>query len=139
MADVVVDSSVWVAAFLEEDGYHHQATQFVNELQAGEHHCHLPYLVLVETCASVARQTQKNPMAIVIRVRWSFEGWTQQGLVSWYDLDQQRAENVINFNLTLPNPLRGADSVMASLADELGYPLKAFDGEIVSRYPGASQ
>ena len=134
MADVVVDSSVWVAAFLEEDEYHHQATQSVNELQAGEYHCHLPYLVLVETCASVARQTQKNPMAIVIRVRWSFEGWAQQGLVSWYDLNQQRTHATVDFNLALSNPLRGADSVVASLSDELGYTLKTFDNEILNRY-----
>ena len=134
MADLVVDSSVWVAAFLEEDRYHQQATQFVNEVQAGEHHCHLPYLVLVETCASVARKTQKNRMTLTSWIRQSFEEWTQQGMISWYDLDQQRAENVITFNLSFPDPLTGGDSVVASLSDELGHTLKTFDNEILNRY-----
>ncbi|MBF8266652.1 MAG: hypothetical protein HW388_160 [Dehalococcoidia bacterium] len=77
-------------------------------------------------------------MAYISWVRQSFEEWTQQGLVSWYDLNQQRTHSTVDFNLGLPNPLRGADSVMASLAEELGYSLKAFDGEILNRYPGAT-
>ena len=134
MAKLVVDSSVWVAAFLPRDSHHAQAAQFVSDLQAGAHHFHSPYLVMVETCASVARHVQAGRMAYVTRVRQSFEGWTQRGMISWYDLDQQRADNTITLDLELQIPLAGADSVVASLSDELEYTVKTFDNEILNRY-----
>ena len=134
MANLVVDSSVWVASFLPNDEHHLQATRFVNELRIGAHHCHLPFLVMVETCASVARQVQSGRMAYISWVRQSFEDWTQQGMISWYDLNQQRTHSTIDFNLSFPDPLGGGDSVVASLSDELGYTLKTFDNEILNRY-----
>ena len=78
-------------------------------------------------------------MAYVTRVRQSFEGWTQRGTISWYDLDQQRAYNTITFDLELQIPLPGADSVVASLSDELEYTLKTFDNEILNRYLRATK
>lgn len=134
MADMVVDSSVWIAAFLTEDPNHPRAARFMDEFRAGQHHCHLPYLVLVETFAAIARRVATDRIALTLQVRDFFQMWTQQDLVSWYDLDQQRAENVITFNLSFPDPLTGGDSVVASLSDEFGHTLKTFDNEILNRY-----
>jgi predicted nucleic acid-binding protein len=134
MADLVVDSSVWVASFLSNDEHRQQAELFVNELEADLHRCHLPYLVLVETCAVITRQVQTGRTPFVRRAQRSFERWTQQGLISWYALDEPRARATVDLNLTLPLPLKGSDSVIVSLAQELGYPVMTYDGEIRQRY-----
>ena len=133
MVDLVVDSSVWVAAFLEEDDNHEHANHFMGEFRSGVHRCHLPVLVMVETCPAIGRRRQKD-LAFVMRVRLSFDAWTQRGLVTWYNFDFLRMSITINFNLSFPNPLRGSDSIGASLSDELGYTLKTFDHEILDRY-----
>ena len=73
-------------------------------------------------------------MEDVTRVRQSFEGWTQRDMISWYDLDQQRAGNTITFDIELQIPIAEADSVVASLSDELEYTVKTFDNEILNRY-----
>ena len=134
MADLVVDSSVWAAFFLPRDEHHQQAVQFLSELEADIHRCHLPYLVLVETCAAIARRVPQGRVPLVRRAQRSFEGWTQQGLVIWYDLNKPRATATVDLNLTLPLPLSGADSVVASLAQDLGYPLMTYDQQIRQRY-----
>jgi predicted nucleic acid-binding protein len=41
-------------------------------------------------------------------------------------------------NITEQHRLRGADSVIAALADELNIPLKTLDREILARYLQAS-
>ena len=134
MANLVVDSNVWVAAFLSNDRYHSQATQFLAQFQSGAYHCHLPYLVLAETCASIARQVQVNGMAYVLRVRWSFENWTHRGMITWYDVNQSRTYSAMDFNLQLLLPLKGSDSIIAYLSQELGCTLRTFDTEILDRY-----
>ncbi len=134
MADLVVDSSVWVAFFLPRDEHHQRAVQFVNELEADVHRCHLPYLVLVETCAAIARRVPRGRVPLVRRAQRSFEGWTEQGLIRWYTLDEPRARATVDLNLTLSLPLQGSDSVIVSLAQELGYPVMTNDEEIRQRY-----
>ena len=73
-------------------------------------------------------------MADVTRVRQGFEGWTQRDMISWYDLDHQRAGNTISFDIELQIPIAGADSVVASFSDELEYTVNTFDNEILNRY-----
>ncbi len=71
---------------------------------------------------------------MVRRAQRSFEGWTQQGLVIWYDLNEPRATATVDLNLSLPLSLSGGDSVVAFLAQELGYPLMTYDQQIRQRY-----
>ena len=137
MVDQVVDSNVWIASFLENDQWHQRATEFMSEFEARQHVCHLPSVVLIETCGAIAHQTQGNPIREVARVRRSFLRWEQAGLVHLYQLDQDRVSKALDTSARLR--LKGADAVIVSLAQELGdLPLKTFDREIQGRYPNAA-
>ncbi len=140
MTDVVVDASVWVAYWLRRPLQYPIAFQFVQELRVGEHSCHLPNLALVEVCASVLREVPRptQSLALYTRVRQTFAEWENAHLVQFYELTRSRATNAIELNAPMPRHLKGADSVYASLSQELGIPLKTFDTEIQQRYPNAT-
>ncbi|MBI4236523.1 MAG: type II toxin-antitoxin system VapC family toxin [Chloroflexi bacterium] len=133
MADLVVDSNAWVAAYLREDPNHGSAQRFFTEFREGLHICHLPRLVLIEVCAAIIRQTQNR--AFVMRSQQDFSGWEQRGLVNWYDLNAQRTGQAIG--IATSYRLRGADSVVAALGDEINAAVLTFDAEILARYPNA--
>ncbi|MBI4328857.1 MAG: PIN domain-containing protein [Chloroflexi bacterium] len=139
MADFVVDSSVWVAAYVTADPNSGRTTQFFADFQGGTHTCHLPRLVLVEVSSAINRQTGR--ISVVSRVVRDFWGWEQQGRVRWYDLDRRRMELAIQASTTYR--LKGADSTIAALGDELGFPVLTFDGvggkqdSLLGRYPKA--
>lgn len=133
MADFVVDSTVWVAALVSNDPHHQRAQQFFQEFRQGLHLCHLSRLVLVEVCAAIIRRTQSRGLGLA--VHGEFIKWGQQGLIRWYDLDAQRMEQAVGASMSYR--LRGADSVIVALADELQIPVRTFDNEILQRYPKA--
>ena len=56
MEDVVADSSLLVAYFLESDAFHQPAREFMTELDGGGHKLHLPMLVMVETISAIRRR-----------------------------------------------------------------------------------
>ncbi len=136
MANLVVDSNVWVAFWLRQLPQYNSAAQFIQEFQQGQHQCHLPYLVLIEICAAILREVPRPGLAIqlISQVRQTFLQWEQMGIVTWYELTQQRAGLAIQVNSVLQSHLKGADSVIAALAEELNLPLKTFDTEIQQRY-----
>ena len=136
MVDQVVDSNVWIASFLPQDTWHQHVQQFLSEFQAGQHTCHLPSLVLIETCGAIARRTQGNPILEVSRARRSFTGWEQAGLIHWYQLDQSRVDRAVDTSAQLR--LKGGDGIIVALAQELNLPLKTFDTEIRQRCPNAT-
>ena len=136
MVDQIVDTNVWVAYFRPQDAWHQRAQQFLNEFQAGQHICHLPSLVSIETCGIIAHETQGNRTIEVARIRRIFMECEQAGLIHWYQLDQGRVSKAVDASAQFR--LRGADAVIVSLAQELNLPLKTFDMEIQQRYPNAT-
>ena len=137
MADLVVDSNVWVASFVMSGEWHQRAQQFLGELQAQQHVCHLPNLVLVETCAAIGRRMTKHKSAEVLRARQSFLTWEQGGFIVWYELTQSRASSAIDIATQLG--LKGSDGVIVALATELNIQLMTFDTEILQRFQDAVQ
>ena len=131
VADLAVDSSVWVSALVRDDSNHERAQQFFREFRQGLHVCHLSRLVLVEVCAATLRRSESP--GIALRIQQIFTVWGQTGLVRWYDLNAQRMNSAIEAATSYR--LKGADAIMAALADELSVPLKTFDSEIIQRYP----
>jgi predicted nucleic acid-binding protein len=136
MDQIVVDSNVLIAYLVESDEFHQRSQNHINGLENGDYTFHLPMLVMVEVVATLNRSPQKNRLAILNAWQQTISDWERSGKVVFYPLDRNRMEFAINF--TKQRRLRGADSVIAGLADELGMPLKTFDKEILARYLQAS-
>ena len=136
MEPVVLDSSVLVASFLPDDHFHQQALQHIVGLESGNSVFHLPMLVWVEVIASVNRQAQRNRMALLSRAEQSLKDWDSSGKIVLYPLDRDRMNKAAS--VAERYRLRGADSIVVALAEELDMPLKAFDEEILERFERAS-
>ncbi len=133
---VVVDSSVLAASFLPDDSFHQQSLSYIDGLEAGDYIFHLPMLVWIEVLASVSRRARRNRVSLLSRARQSFGSWESAGKIILYPLDRDRMNRAVNISERYS--LRGADSVVAALADELDLPLRAYDREILERYELAS-
>ena len=136
MEPIVVDSSVIVASFLEADEFHRQGQEYVEMLAQGDFIFHLPMLVAVEVMSAISRRATKNRLALLARWKQITVDWESSGKIFLYPLDSDRMNRAIN--IAQSHRLRGADSVIAALAEELGMPLKTFDNEILARFQPAS-
>ena len=136
MADVVVDSNVLVASFLESDAFHQRSEDYVNALERGDYIFHLPMLVIVEVMSAISRRAQINRQAILARAGKSLRDWERDGKLVLYPLDRVSMDNATN--IALRDRLKGPDSVIAALSEELDISLKTFDMEIVNRFQRAS-
>lgn len=136
MEQLVVDSCILAASFMEWDEFYERSQQYISGLESGDYTFHLPMLVIVEVMATISRQTQKNRQALLIRASKSLNDWERDGIIILYPLDQKRMENAIA--TAEQHRLRGADSVIAALAEELDLALKTFDTEILARFLKAS-
>lgn len=97
------------------------------------HVSHLPRLVGVEVFARLFLRT--GEAEISLRAQRTFVQWAQMGSLRWYDLTEERANRAVQASVRYR--LRGADSVVVALADELNMPVLTFDNDILSRYPKA--
>ena len=136
MESIVVDSSILVSSFLVHEETHQQALEYISGLQQGDYTFHLPMLVIAEVIAAISRQSTTNRLALLARAGQSLKEWEQSGKISLYPFDHDRLQ--LSVTVAQRDRLRGADSVVAALAEELGLPLKTFDGEILTRFSQAS-
>ena len=136
MEPVVVDTNVMVASSLESEPHHHLGQAYIDGLMTGDYVFHLPMLVVVEVIATINRRVQRNRLALVTTWQQRFADWERDGKISLYPLDRQRMANAVN--IAQRDRLKGPDSVIAALAEELDMPLKTFDREVVDRFHGAS-
>ncbi len=136
MEPIVVDANVIVASFLEPEEFHQQSLIYTDGLEHGDYIFHLPTLVIVEIVSAISRRAQKNRLALLARVKKSLSDWEAGGRIILYPLDQHQMANAVR--VAEERRLRGADSVVAALADELRMPLKTFDLQIIARFPQAS-
>jgi predicted nucleic acid-binding protein len=73
---------------------------------------------------------------MTLRDSKTLNGWERNGIIILYPLDRKRMENAVT--TAEQNRLRGADSVIAALAEELDLPVKTFDKDILARFLKAS-
>lgn len=132
MSDFVVDSSVWIASLKEDDPWHSQALPFIQEFGKGMHRAFLPRIVLVEVCARLGLMF--GP-AFAVAAMARFEQWHRLGWLVLHDLDEART--AMAFDAALRYRLRGADAIVAALADEMQSPILAFDRRILAGHPRA--
>ena len=132
MEGVVADSSLLVAYFLESDVFHQSARKFVADLDSGGHKLHLPMLVMVETVSAIRRRLGQNAQTTVNDAFATIYQWEREEKVVFYPLNRERMEAALG--LAEGNALRGADSIVAALSEELGIALKTYDNEILRRF-----
>ena len=135
MEDVVADSSLLTAYFLEFDVFHRPARDFIAELESGGHKLHLPMVVMVETISAIRRRLGQNWQTTVNDALATIYQWERQDKVVFYPLNRERMETALG--LAEGIALRGADSIVAALSDELGIALKTYDNEILRRFQRA--
>jgi predicted nucleic acid-binding protein len=136
MERLVVDSNILAASFIEGDEFHERSQQYIIGLENSNYIFHLPMLVIVEVIATISRRAQRNRQALLVRAQKSLTEWEDNGKIILYPLDRERME--ISIIIADQNRLRGADSVIAALAEELDVPVKTFDQEILARFLKAS-
>ena len=137
MEPIVVDSDVIVASFLESETHHNDARQYVDGLENGDYVFHLPMLVVVEVTSAISRRTRDNRIAFLDIWRRNVVDWELNGKLMLYSLDRNRMHNA--GAVAERYGLRGSDSVIAALAEELGFSLRTFDREILEHYQQASR
>ena len=133
---LVVDSSVIAAAFIREDEHHQKGVEYINALRRGEYVFHLPMLVVVEVTSAIRRRDRRYQWA-GRRWRSDLAQWERERKVFLYPMSRERMEHSVA--TARRRRLRGADSVVAALAEELNMPLRTFDGELLLRGPEASR
>ena len=136
MEPIVVDTNVIVASCLDWEDAHQSGQAYIAGLEAGDYIFHLPMLVVVAVIATINRRARKNRLALLTTWRQNFVDWERSGNLVLYTLDRDRMEHAIDIALRLQ--LKGADSVIAALAEELAIPLKTFDSEVLDRFQRAS-
>ena len=132
----MVDSDVIVASFLDFETHHNDARHYIDGLENGDYVFHLPMLVVVEVTSAIRRKARNNRVAFLNVWQQNVVDWEQDGKLVLYSLDRDRMNNARN--VAERYGLRGSDSVIAALAEELRFSLRTFDQEILDRYGQAS-
>ena len=96
----------------------------------------MPMLVVVEIAAALSRRPQRDRTAILSMWQETISEWERSSKINLYPLNQGRMDKAVN--IARSHRLRGADSVITALSDELSMPLKTFDTEILARFQPAS-
>ena len=91
--------------------------------------------VTVETISAIRRRLGQNWQTTVNDSLATIHQWERQDKVEFYPLNRERMEAA--FGLAEGIALRGADSIVAALSDELGVALKTYDNEILRRFQWA--
>lgn len=136
MEQIVVDSNVLIAYLVDSEPFHLRAQQYISGLENGDCAFHLPMLAVVEVTSAVTRRSQRNGLALLSRWQKTVIDWERDGKILLYPLDHDRMDSAVN--AAQRHRLRGADSVIVALAEELDMPLKTFDVEILARFLGSS-
>jgi len=137
--DLVMDSDALLAAFIEGDEHHAEVARFIQDLERGEILLHIATLVPVEVCAAVVRKLRAKigdsaAELLATLVKRSIRDWINAGKLRLYPLDGWRMDKA--GIIAIRDKLKGADSVIAELAEELEVPLFTFDEEVLRRFRG---
>lgn len=123
---MVVDASVWVAAFLAHDAHHRDAAVLLHRLIEEGITVTTPLLALSEVAGAIARQTDDSELAEKITVFLHTQPWIQFVPLT-DDLATVAAISAAQLRL------RGADAVYVALAAQRKLTLVTLDREMLER------
>ncbi|NLX21902.1 MAG: type II toxin-antitoxin system VapC family toxin [Phycisphaerae bacterium] len=123
---VVIDSSVFVAAFRASEVQHSDSRSFLSRAPAVERELLAPVLVLPECAGAIARpidapETSRNMLALIER------------LTCFRAVSISRALAEKAANIAISCRLRGSDAVDVALAEQSGVSLITWDREMLER------
>jgi predicted nucleic acid-binding protein len=133
MDELVVDSSVFIAAFKVGDPFHNQAHQIIEQIGV-KYRAFVSCLVPVEVVGAIARMVGPKHAE---RIRKRFASWAKGGFFAIEELNKKRADEAQL--IAIKYRLRGADAVIVQLASEKKCRLASFDGEILQKFERALQ
>lgn len=123
---LVVDSSVFVAAFREREPFSIDAFRFLSSLEKGTHQAVVPASVIVEVVAAVSRRTKDAELGRRVGMRLlSFDS------IRVSDLTSARMRKM--FDVASEYGLAGMDAIVVGTAVEHSLPLLTFDRQILDR------
>ncbi|MEK7619652.1 MAG: type II toxin-antitoxin system VapC family toxin [Patescibacteria group bacterium] len=123
---LVVDSSIFVAAFREQEKYSEACLDLIEKIETGEVSAVIPTTVLLEVVAAVSRRTSDAGLARRVGMRLvSFSG------LSLIDLTTFRTLQYLDATADLK--LAGMDAIVVGTAVEFQLPLVTLDKEIIAR------
>lgn len=125
---MVIDASVWVAAFVAHDSQHAAATGFLRKLVEKGTSVSTPFLALAELAGAIARQTSDSALAEKAVSFLRTQRWIQ-----FAPLDEAHATAAAS--TASKQRLRGADSVYVALAAQGDSALITLDREMAKRAP----
>lgn len=125
---MVVDASVWIAAFLPGDVHHAPATALLRRLAQERRRVVLPTLAQVEIAGAIARRSDSAETATAVLDFLLVQSWIEHAAL---DARQGRAAAALAASCRL----RGADAVYVALAASRRLPLIALDVEMLERAP----
>jgi len=123
---MIIDASVWVAIFRDNDVHHADSIRFLEAAIAGGRDLHLPNLALAEIAGVFARQTGNSRLA-----SRTLNAVLTMPRLQRHDFTDPMADRAAA--LAASCKLRGADAVYVSLAEALELPLVSLDNEILER------
>ena len=123
---MVVDASVWVAAFLVRDAHRVEVLEFLRRVVAVRAEAAIPALALAEIGGAIARRSSAPEPAVAAVDFIRAQDWIEVVPVG-VALGEAAAR------LAIRNRLRGADAAYAALAAIRKVPLVTLDREIIDR------
>ena len=126
---MIVDASVWVAIFRENDVHHGASVAFLDLAVANQRDLNIPNLALAEIAGVFARQTGKARLAT--RTVRAVLALPRVQRVQRHGLNDALGDRAAA--LAASCKLRGADAVFVALAEALDQPLITLDREILER------
>ena len=133
--EIVIDTNVFIVSLvdemgLDEDGKKQRpfAMAYIDGLETGSYLFHLPRIAPIEI---VGVTRSKAGFALATVVKNKIVQWVNAGLITLYDLDEDRmraaTDLVVRHNLSRRRSLSAPDATFIGLAEELGVPLITFE------------
>lgn len=125
---MIIDASVWVAAFLANDANHDASAAVLRALVQSKQQAATPVLALPEIAGAIARQTGDNKLAVAAVAFLGKQAWLE-----FVEVDELLAR--ISTDIAIQQRLRGADAVYVALASQRDGMLITLDREMLERAP----
>src|SRR3989338_4130580 len=122
---LVVDSSIFVAAFREGEPYSREAFRILEKIEEGSVSAVIPVSIVLEVVAAIRRRTNNHELAQTVG-----EKLLSFSEIILIDIDTFRMAKFME--LASESGLRGMDVIIVGVAQEFGMPILTLDQEMAT-------